>query len=161
MGEPLLAIDVQGRAREVPLTPTVLYAEGEPARALARRLAARLEEGPEAGSVLDPRLVGVASREASYLVLSGPSEQLPWCEGARYFGIDPAAPRLRLSTTHAPQLADGTPLSASLLERALVARHPAAIGALVVMGSRVIALGAARPLDRALLLAFASSGASA
>jgi hypothetical protein len=161
MGQPLLAFDVEGCARTVPLAPSVLYVEGEAARGLARRLASRLEDGLDATSRLDPRVVGVASRERCYLVLSGPREQLPWCEGARYFGIDPAAPRLRLSTTHAPQLEDGTPLSASLLERALVARHPGASGALVVMRGRVLALGAARPLDRALLLAFADDEASA
>jgi hypothetical protein len=174
MSEPLLAIDVEGCARGVPLAPSVLYVEGEAARALARRLAARLGERPgpptERGtrpnvepaselSPIDPRLVGVASREGGYLLLSGPCELLPWCDGARYFGIDPAAPRLRLSTTHAPRLADGTPLSPSLLERALVARHAAASGALVVMRGRVIALGAARPLDHALLLEFAGAPA--
>ena len=150
----LLAIDVEGSARAHPLAPTVLYAEGEVARGLARRLAARLGEPVDLADT--GSLVGVASRERGYLVLSGPTEVLPWCEGARYFGIDPEAPRLRLSTTRAPSLADGAPLSASVLERALVAQHPRARGALLVMRGRLLALGEARSIDRAPLLAFAA-----
>jgi hypothetical protein len=149
---PLLAIDVEGRARDRPLVATAIYVEGQVACALAARLATK--------DALDPRLAGVRALDGSHLVISGPEECLPWIDGARYLGIDPDAPRLRLSTTHAPSLRDGTPLAASLLERALIARLGVeARGPLVVIRGRVIPLGPSRPLDRGLLASFATPSA--
>ncbi len=155
MTDALLAIDVQGIERARPLAATVLYVDGEAARELAMRLARRL--GP-VDDAIDARVLGVASRDRGYLVLTGPTESLPWIDGARYFGVDPDAPRLRLSTTRGPALRDGTSLAASLLERALIAKLASeqVTGPLVVMRRRVIPLGLARPLDRALLEAFAA-----
>ena len=149
MSAPLLAIDVEGRARDRPLVATAIYVEGEVARALAERLAKK--------DAIDPRLAGVSARDGSHLLITGPEASLPWIDGARYVGIDPDAPRLRLSTTHGPSLRDGTPLAPSLLERALIARLGAeSRGPLVVLRGRVIPIGLARPLDRGLLASFAT-----
>lgn len=154
MTDALLAIDVEGQARARPLAATVLYVEGDAARRLAAKLATRVGATDDA---IDPRLLGVSARDRSYLVLSGPTEALPWIEGARYFGIDPDAPRLRLSTTHAPTLVGGTTLGAGLLERALIAKLGGkSSGPLVVTRARVIPLGLSRPLDRTLLEAFSA-----
>src|SRR5262249_18847627 len=73
--------------RAVPLAPCAVYAEGEAARALVRRLLARTDEELA-------RLRGVAA--ASLVLILG--EDLPWVDGARYLGADPLALALLLPT---------------------------------------------------------------
>ncbi|MFO0714683.1 MAG: hypothetical protein U0353_32885 [Sandaracinus sp.] len=151
----LVAFDVEALPRAIPLAPTCCLVEGTAAAHLARRLVARMLEG----EAVDARLVGVASVERRYVVLSGPSDALPWIDGARYLGIDPDAPRLRLSCTHAPALSDGRAISPGLVERAVLARvrRAEASGPFVVLRRRVIALGESRPLDRAMIERFVSA----
>ncbi len=152
--EPKIPVRIEGGLREVPLVPVAVLAEGDAALVLARRVLAQLVE-PDA-----PRLLGVAMREPTPLiVLLGSTPSLPWVEGARYFGVEADAPRLRLSTTHRPVLDDGTPLPSALLERALHAQLGAsARGPLLVTlragQPRAVSLAAARPIEVPLLRVF-------
>lgn len=154
MDAPRILVRIEGRLRDVPLAPVVVLAESDAALALARRALETLNE-PDA-----PRLLGVAAREPVPLVaLLGPSEELPWVDGARYFGIEPGAPRLRLSTTHGPAIDDGTVLPSALLERALVAQLGATAKGPFVVTTRagnphLISLATARPIEASLLRAF-------
>ncbi len=152
--EPLIRVKIEGRLREAPLVPVAVLAEGEAALALARRALAQMDE-PGA-----PRLQGVAAREpVPLIVLLGPTHALPWVEGARYFGVEADAPRLRLSTTHGPALDDGRVLPSALLERALHAQLGAsARGPFLVTlregQPRAVSLAAARPIEAPLLRVF-------
>src|SRR5689334_11719291 len=126
-------------ARPAPLAPRALAARGEAARALARRLLA-WEEARRRG------VTGCAGD--GVLVVLG--EDLPWVDGGRYLGHDPAAPRLLVPTSRAPDV----PLD--LFAEALAARLPRVGGPWAVFpggdgGLTVISLAAAGVLDRAAL----------
>lgn len=154
MDEPRIGVRIEGRLRETPLAPVAVLAEADAALALARRA---LEHLSEPGA---PRLLGVATREpAPLVVLLGPSEALPWVEGARYFGAEPSAPRLRLSTTYGAALDDGSALPPALLERALLTQLGAAARGPFLVTHRdgrphAVSLAAARPIEASLLRAF-------
>lgn len=97
--------------RRVPLEPVGVAVRGEAARALARRLVARIDRGPEDSL---EKLSGVAGPDL--LILLGDPAALPWVEGAVYLGRDPGAPSLLLPTTREPSV------PVDLLERALAGR---------------------------------------
>ena len=110
-------------------------ATGAHARALGLALLRRDDEALA-------RLSGVAGR--GVLLVTGASDELPWCDGAVYLGRDPDAPGLLLSTTSRPSV------HAGLLERALLAKARPPLA--VLHGSGVlVSLEAARPLVRRLL----------
>lgn len=125
--------------RGVPLTPVAAVAEGDAAVRLARRLLGLDDTALS-------RLAGVAS--ASLLAVTGAEADLPWVDGVRYLGRDPAAPALLLPTALAPAL----PLA--LVERALAAAAPPGAAPLAVLTAplRLVPMGGARPLERARLL---------
>ena len=137
---PHAAIAVRWRLREPPLLPTGVLARG---RALLQ-LVQRLRERDDDGLALLRGVVG-----SDVLVVLGPPDLLPWSDGARYLGRDPAAPSLLLPTTLEPEL----PLA--LLERALLRRFADAAPPLAVLpeSARVLALGPARTLSAASLRA--------
>jgi hypothetical protein len=90
--------------RRAPLVPLAVAARGAAAARLARRL-------------LEGELEGLrACAGEGVLVVLGPAERLPWAEGVRYLGRDPAAPGLLLPTALAPTV------PVDLLARALVRR---------------------------------------
>ena len=122
--------------REPPLPPVALYAEGEAAVRLARRLLADLPAG----------LSGVSAPDT--LLLTGPADALPWVEGVRYLGRPPDAPALRLPTTRRPTIPE------DLLQRALLKQHRATEIPLAVLEQRVLPLGSALPLQAPLLAAW-------
>lgn len=96
-------------------------------------------------------LRGVAG--ASVLVLLGPAEQLPWCDGAIYLGRDPAAPSLLLPTTLTPTLP--LPLVERAIGRHVDAARVAAPIAVIHDGSlSLLSVSAARPVSRRLLEAW-------
>jgi hypothetical protein len=109
-------------------------AEGEAARALAKRLLVRSDE--DLG-----RLRGVAGEgRAGLILVTGAELDLPWTDGARYLGQDPLAPSLLLPTARAPSV------SPALLERAL---GRGASVAVLLDPPRVVSLADARVLARA------------
>lgn len=137
-----MRLAVQGLLRTTPLVPTCALAEGEVARALLAKLLA---------GGLDPALRGVShvSDSAQWVAIEGPADALPWVQGIRYFGVEPSAPGLRLSTTHAPcfEAAPNVPVHAGLFERALRARFASEHFPLLVLDTRMRSLAAARALD--------------
>lgn len=132
---------VRLRPRAAPLAPRAAVAEG----ATAARLARVLLERDDAALA---RLSGVAA--PGLLVLTGPEEALPWVDGIRYLGLDPEAPALLLPTVLEPEI----PIA--LLERALLAGSPGAPTPLALLQDpqRLVPLGAARPVERAQLVAW-------
>ena len=137
-----MRVEVQACTREVPLTPCVVVAEGTAARALLRLL---LDDVTRITS-----LRGVVHHEGEALLLAllGQETDLPWVEGVSYFGIDPNAPRLRLSTTLGVGLEGASSaLAAELLEGALLHAHGEDAMPLLVMPERLLSLAAARPID--------------
>jgi hypothetical protein len=77
-----------------------------------------------------------------WVVVLGSEALLPWADGARYLGRDPAAPRLWIPTTLAPNV------PASLLEAAVARLAPGGPWALLDEPPRIVPLSAARALDR-------------
>jgi len=137
------------RPRAEPLAPCAAAAEGAAAAALVRALLRR-DDAALAG------LSGVAA--PGLLVVTGPAEALPWADGVRYLGRDPAAPALLLPTALEPEA------PAALVERALLAAagpadRVAAPFAVLDGPLRLVPLGEARPLDRSALLAWLERGA--
>lgn len=132
---------IASRPRPLPLAPQAALAEGPAAVRLARRLL----EGPDAALA---RLAGVGG--PGVLAVCGAEADLPWVDGVRYLGRDPAAPSLLLPTA----LAFDGPLE--LLERALLRRAAPAGAPLAVLLDplRLVPLGAARPVSRARLAAW-------
>jgi hypothetical protein len=120
------------------LDPVAVVGLGPVARALARRLLRRGEEGLGA-------LRGAAGDDV--LVVLGAAEALPWVDGVNYLGRDPGAPRLLLPTMVRPAVA------ADAFERA-IARHAAVLPspwAVLPDARRVFSIAHADPIDRALL----------
>jgi hypothetical protein len=95
------------------------------------------------------RLSGVHGDD--FVLICGDAADLPWVDGVRYFGKDPAAPQLLLPTALGPNV------SSALLERAvalrLAAQHSTAAGPFAVCFEppQLIPLGAAQPLSRTVL----------
>ena len=86
------------------------------------------------------------------LVLLGDAESLPWVDGVVYLGRDTEAPSLLLPCTLAPSFAP------ALLERALVARAEGLTPLAVLPASRqLVAVSAARPLSREVLVAWCAA----
>lgn len=133
------AIAVSWQPREIPLHPVAVVGVGEAADALARRL---LQYGNEALA----QLRGASTPDA--LVVLGAESQLPWADGVVYLGREATAPSLLVPT----QLVPDVPLA--LLEAVVL---PTVQGSPVVVlpgVDRLIAVGAARAVDRAVLLAW-------
>ena len=80
-------------ARNEPLQPQAVVATGPAASKLARRLL----QAPHL-----PVLDWAAS--SGLIVLLGETANLPWVDGVRYLGRDPAEPRLYLPTSLEPSL---------------------------------------------------------
>ena len=142
---------VEAFARESPLTPSALIAEGASAHALLLRL---LDE-PDLHA-----LQGVVHQEgdACLIALLGEASKLPWVEGVSYFGTEPIAPRLRLSTTHGVRLASGgEAIAARLLEDALVREHGVERMPMIVTAKRLISMAQAATLDIDVLRALQAS----
>ncbi len=125
-------------AREPPLEPGAVFAAGESAGALLRRLARR----PETALV---ELRGVAG--AGALVILGPSHSLAWAEGVEYLGLEPGTRGLWLPTRRRPDV----PID--LYERAVRSRVGRAGGALAVLPERgiVVSVDASARVDHAWL----------
>lgn len=120
---------------------------GSVALALARRVLA-------ASDAALAQWKGVAGEDV--LVLLGDMDGLPWVEGVLYLGRDATAPALLLPCTLAPAEAP------ALLERALVARAGGQTPLAVLPGpSRLVPVGAARPLSRLTLGAWVARHAGA
>jgi hypothetical protein len=118
--------------RAVPLAPRAVYADGEAARALVRRLLAAPDEELA-------RLRGVSAPD--FVLVLG--DDLPWVDGARYLGTDPLAPALLLPTARAPSVSP-----------ALLARAFGGTFAVVPDPPRLVPFTEARVLSRAKLEAF-------
>lgn len=88
-----MMISVEWRERAQPLAPSAVLAEGGVARSLVERL---LRGG------WAPELKGVGRRDPLLVVITGEAEDLPWIDGVRYFGADPAAPQVLIPTAAAP-----------------------------------------------------------
>jgi hypothetical protein len=112
-------------SRAQPLAAGAVAVRGAAALALGRKLGAS-----------PARLGGLGG-----LVLMGPSERLPWVDGAQYLGQDPQAPGLWFPTTAKPSV---HPL---LVLRALEAQGHAAPLALLLEPRLLVPLGAARAVD--------------
>jgi hypothetical protein len=118
-------------SRAQPLAAGAVAVRGAAALALGRKLGAS-----------PARLGGLAGvAGAGVLVLMGPSERLPWVDGAQYLGQDPQAPGLWFPTTAKPSV---HPL---LVLRALEAQGHAAPLALLLEPRLLVPLGAARAVD--------------
>src|SRR5687767_5810144 len=125
--------------RAVPLAPVAVIAEGDAARALARRLLA-----------VEP--VTLAQWQGAFyrdtLILLGDEAALPWVDGARYLGRDPEAPALLLPTNLIPSV------PVSLLERALRQQAKGLSPPLVVLPHHktLLSVSAARTVSQETLL---------
>lgn len=91
--------------RSEPLAVAGMHASGEPARALARLLAAR----PAASR----RIAAVSS--GGGIIATGDADALPWIDGATWLGREPEAPSLLVPTCTA--LTPHARLVLALLER--------------------------------------------
>ncbi|HEX3765723.1 MAG TPA: hypothetical protein VHW23_43805 [Kofleriaceae bacterium] len=127
-------------ARDAPLVARAVAAVGDPARALADRLAA-----------LDDAALGALAAVAGddVLVVLGAAAALPWVDGVVYLGRDDAAPELLLPTALAPTVPPGV-LAAAI--RAALPR-PAPI-AVLAAPARLVPCGIARAIDRGRLAAW-------
>lgn len=124
--------EVRWSPTEAPLTAIGVVALGPTATALARRLLLRDDLGT---------LRGVAGDQL--LVVLGPTESLPWCDGVVYLGQPVDAPGVLWPTTLAPDA------PAALVARALtmgVDPTSLPVAALPHHGLRV-PLGDALPID--------------
>jgi len=129
-------------ARAVPLEPEAALALDEQACALAERLLLLPEERLE-------RLRGVAGD--AHLVVLGKAEDLPWCEGIRYFGREPESPEMLAPCSEEPDA------PVSLLARALRLRFGEALQHSYVVCSEpplVLPVPGARALTRSLVSAW-------
>lgn len=133
-----MKIKVEWRPRPEPLAPRAVVGFGP----VAARLVARLLADVEAL----PGLEGL-SGDALILVL-GPSERLPWVDGVRYYGRDPAAPELYLPTTLAPTV------PVEIYARTIEGPRPLLIEP---REGRAFPLGGALPLSAKRLLAWRPS----
>ena len=124
--------------REVPLAATAVYAEGDAALALGRRLLQRLP-------VDDPPRVLGSVGAARWLLLVGAA--LPWVDGAIWLGRDPGAPGLLLPTRSGPDM------HPRLIEQALADRFVDLEPPLAVLPDQrlVLPAGRALPADADLL----------
>jgi hypothetical protein len=129
---PLHPLGWRTRARPLPIAGA--FAQGAAATALADRLLSletlHLFQGLTADDVL---------------VCLG--EDPPWVDGAVFFGVEPEAPQLHLPTWIEPDV------PAAILAAALAASQPGPV-LLIPETRQRIALGAARPIDGARLLAW-------
>jgi hypothetical protein len=132
-------IAVTWHPRETPLPAVAAVAVGSHSQALARRLLEYTEERLAA-------LRGAATADA--IVVLGPEDHLPWADGVVYLGREPAAPGLLVPTHSTPDV----PIA--LLEAAVLRRIDGPPVAVVPEAGRLIAVGAARPIDRAVLAAW-------
>lgn len=133
-------ISIRWRARQAPLAPLAVAAQGAVAGALAQRLLALADE-----ELL--KLRGVAGE--GLLIALGEADALPWVDGVRYLGCDSAAPSLLLPTVAEPDV----PLA--LFERALLQRWQSLVPLVVLpssSGCAVASAQAAREISRAQLL---------
>lgn len=113
--------------------------------AVARALGAHLMQSTDERLT---RLAGVGGD--GLLILLGPREALPWVDGVRYLGVDPAAPRLLLPTAQRPAIA------VDVFERALFSRMPSLLPKLAVLipARRVVSVADALPVQRERLQAW-------
>ena len=133
-----------------PLVPLAVYARGEAAAALLRRLLAR---GDAELALLSGVVTAASAPGARAVVVLGEAALLPWVDGVVYLGRDQGAPELLLPTALEPRV------PAALLEKALLRRNPGLVAPLAVLPaphSLLLAVGDARPLARARLLAVAA-----
>jgi hypothetical protein len=139
MLQPDMNTAIDWQPRPVPLTPVAVVAEGDAARALARRLLAF-----EPDSLAQWQ--GAFYRDN--LILLGEETTLPWVDGARYLGRDPEAPSLLLPTNLQPSV------PVSLLERALRQQAKGIPPPLIVLPHHkaILSVSAARAIARDTLL---------
>lgn len=135
---------VAWQQRRAPLVAAAVAGTGAPALDLATGLLRRTDDG------LTPLRAVVASNAdgtPEALVVLGPPEQLPWCDGATYLGRSPQAPGLLLPTVKAPTVPPGLLVAALQIQR---------LTALLPVQERVlvIAVDQALALDRAALQRF-------
>jgi MoxR-vWA-beta-propeller ternary system domain bpX5 len=134
----MTALPLTWGARWPPLAPECVVVHGSSARALARTLA----DTPQRLKAWRAVVAGDA------LVLTGP--ELPWADGACYFGRDAGASWLLVPTTQAPSV----PIA--WLERRYRAAHLELDWPCVLLPEplTVIPVGRAAPLDPARLAAW-------
>jgi hypothetical protein len=132
-------MEVRWMARPVPLAPEAALGAGP----VAARLVQRLLQFPDEALA---KLTGVAG-PGVVVLCAEEGEDLPWVDGLVYLGRDLSAPSLLIPTTLCPNV----PLP--LVERALLARMLPGSTPLAVSPrtGQVVALGGARPLQRARL----------
>jgi len=126
------------RPRVVPLEPVVAVADGEVARAAVKGLLERRDLG--AAQL-------VVTGAPGLFCVAGPSDNLPWVDGIRYFGVDERAPHLRLPTREVTSVHPG------VLQNAILRAYPDAGSPMVVdnMNSRVLSLAPAKPVRAEML----------
>ncbi len=127
--------------RPIPLTPCAVWAQGEAAQRLARRLL-EYEEAELA------QMQGVAER--GMLLVRGSETALPWAEGVVYLGQDADAPSLLLPTALRPDF------PVALLERVMRTQFPTVAPPLAVLpGTRqVFSMAGARTVARERIVAW-------
>jgi hypothetical protein len=129
-------INVAWKPRLVPLPPCALACRNDAAYRLAAKLVSR-DDGYLA------RLKGVGKPDL--LVLLGHADDLPWTDGAHYFGIDPDAPYLLIPTHREPSV------NIQIIEKAILKKRKKEHYILSPRYRCLIPTGAARTLDRASL----------
>ena len=125
--------------REPPLSPVAVACRGESAQRLAHRVLELDDETLQ-------KLGGVTTHDC--IVLLGESDDLPWVDGAIYFGRDQLAPSLLLPTTQTLDV----PLD--IFERAIATsstRSNIQAPFAVFADGTVISLFNARPISREVL----------
>lgn len=127
------------QTRTEPLAPEAVVGLGDAALWLAHRALSRTDEQLA-------RLRGAGG--TSTLVLLGEAADLPWAPGVCYLARDPRAPAIYLPTTLEPD----APLE--IIAQAFVRRFGARALAFAPNLPALVPLDAARPLERARLVAW-------
>lgn len=88
----------------------------------------------------------------SHVILTGDETDLPWVDGASYFGCDPDAPSLLLPTHSKPSI------HAGLIEKAFSPRLKSGQYIVIPEDKIIIPVAKALPLDRETIRAWIEGG---
>ncbi|MCP4350521.1 MAG: hypothetical protein GY795_34055 [Desulfobacterales bacterium] len=120
-------------SRDTPLSAVAVVTKNKAAVSLLSRLLSRASDIPSG-------LKGCCTD--NYVVITGDEKDLPWVDGADYYGSDPDAPSMLLPTHSKPTV------HAGLVEKAFSSRIKSGQNILIPEDRLIISLRKALPLDK-------------
>ncbi len=120
-------------SRDIPLSAVAVVTKNKTSVLLLNRLLSRSSDMPSG-------LKGCYT--GNYVIITGDEKDLPWVNGAAYYGSDPDAPSLLLPTHSKPSV------HAGLVERAFSARIKSGQYLLIPEDRLIIPLHKALPLSK-------------